>query len=61
MVGDGEASGVEVEADVRDLAGGNGRADRARVEQIRKPDVVDVARRPRDLLDAILAENVAAD
>src|SRR4029077_211229 len=59
--GDGEAGRVEVETDGRDLASRNRRADGARVQQTREGEVVDIARRPRDLLDAVLAEDVASD
>ena len=61
VVDDGEAGGVEVEADVRDLAGRDGRSDRARVQEIRETEVVDVPRRAGDLLDAFLAKDVSSD
>ena len=61
VVDDGEAGGVEIEADVRNLSGRDGRSDGARVQEVGEREVVDVPRGAGDLLDAFLAKDVAAD
>src|SRR5207237_2612984 len=61
MIDEREAGRFEIEADVDDLSGRNGGADRARVQQTGERDVVDVARGAGHLLHAFFAKDVAAD
>jgi hypothetical protein len=52
---------VEREGDVGDRSCRDRRPDRARVEQVRKRQVVDISRRARYLVPAFLAGDVASD
>jgi hypothetical protein len=61
VIDDGEAGPIEVVADVCDLSGRHGRSDRPNVEDIVKPDIVDITRQARDLLVTFFPENVASD
>src|SRR3954465_4950177 len=56
-----EAAGVEVEVDARNLSTRNRGANGAGVKQSGKREVVDIARRAGDLLDAFFAQDVATD
>ncbi len=60
-VDDGEAGGVEVEGDVGDVARGNRRANRPRVQQIGEREVVDIAGRAGHLVAAVLTKHVPSD
>lgn len=61
VVNDREAGPVELIADIGDLAGRHGRSDRPNVEDIVKPDVVDIARQSSDFLLPFFAENISSD
>ena len=58
---DRETCRVEVERDAGDLAGGDGRANRARVQEIRERNVVDIARAAGRFVAPFLAKDVASN
>ena len=61
MVDNRETSLVEVVADVRDLAGRNGGSNRPDIQDIVKPDVVDIPGQAGDFLVAFLAQDIPTD
>ncbi len=61
VIDDGEARRVEQRVDGADAAAGDRRPDRPPVQHAREDEVVDVLRRPGDLVDPVAARDVAAN